>query len=429
MTDRERIRRPRFPVSVFPRFREFNFPRPTGDAVAVGVLAALLLFIAVNLQAGWVYAVDALLIGLLIVGSLSAVLGIRGLTVERAMPHEAFEGDRIRVTLRVLLRRGRRYFITLHDAVPGLEAGIVPLPICEGRHPASQSYQTAALRRGVFTVETAQVSSADLAGLFVFRRRMPAPGTITVFPRYAVLGDFQVPGRHGPEAASIPRTDRAGLEVAGVREFRDGDSLRHVHWRSTARRGTLVVREFEHEAVEAVAVLIDTRAESYAGDRSGQAFEDVVRAAASVTHAVTRSGRPIQLIGAYREQASTAVGGWSQALHWLARVQLDGLLPPIEVYRTTVAPGTPVVICSADLDAPAALARQGVPVVAVIVDVASYTESTQSTQSSTHASGNWVDRGDSSSASGEMVLEALGIPVAVLRRGVEVGACLASLSQ
>jgi len=188
--------------------------RPTGDAIAVAVLAALLLFIAVNLQAGWVYAVDALLIGLLAVGGLSAGLGIRGLTVERAMPREAFEGDPVPVTLRVLLRRGRRYFITLHDAFPGLAAGMVRLAVCDARSPAAQSYQTAALRRGVFTAETVEARSSGLAGLFVFRRRVAAPGAITVFPRYAVLAEFRVPGRTGPDAASVPRADRAGSSVS-----------------------------------------------------------------------------------------------------------------------------------------------------------------------------------------------------------------------
>lgn len=389
--------------------------RPTGDAVAVGVLGALLLFIAINLQAGWVYAVDALLIGLLIAGCVSAGLGVRGLTVERIMPHEAVEGDPVTVTLRVLVRRGRRYFLALHDAVAGLNPGTVRLPVCDARRPAAQSYQTVALRRGVFTVEAIDARSSGLAGLFVFRRRVAAPGAITVFPRYAVLAEFRVPGRTGPETASTPRPDRAGLEVAGVREFRDGDSLRHVHWRSTARRGTLVVREFEHEAAETIALLIDTRGEPYAADPSGQAFEDLVRAAASVAQVVTRSGRPVQLIGASGTQASGVMAGWAQALHWLARVQPHGTLSPLEAYRSAVVPGTPVVICSADVYAAAAFAQHGIPVAAVLVDVASY--------------GDRGDRADRVDSSGEMVLDALEVPLAWLRRGAEVGACLASLSR
>src|SRR5438034_9087683 len=102
---------------------------------------------------------------------------------------------------------------------------MVRLAVCDARSPAAQSYQTAALRRGVFTAETVEARSSGLAGLFVFRRRVAAPGAITVFPRYAVLAEFRVPGRTGPDAASVPRADRAGLEVAGVREFRDGDKI------------------------------------------------------------------------------------------------------------------------------------------------------------------------------------------------------------
>src|SRR5947208_1899650 len=60
----------------------------------------------------------------------------------------------------------------------------------------------------------------------------------------------------------------------------------------------------------------------------------------------------------------------------------------------------------------AAFAERGIPVAAVLVDAAAY-----------------GDRGDSGDSSGEMVLEALGIPLALLRRGAEVGACLASLSR
>src|SRR3989442_11720032 len=193
---------------------------------------------------------------------------------------------------------------------------------------------------------------------------------MTVFPRYWALAEFPLPGRTGPDIASVPRPDRNGLEGAGVREFRAGDSLRHVHWRSTARRGTLVVREFEHEAADAVALLIDTRAEVYAADRSGQAFEDLVQAAASIVHTVTQSGRPVELIGARGTQVSTAVVGWSQALHWLARVQPHGMRSPLAAYRSAAVSETPAGIRTPARDAPAALAQQGVPVAAVPVGVA-----------------------------------------------------------
>jgi uncharacterized protein (DUF58 family) len=385
--------------------------RPTSDAVAIGVLAALLLIVATNLQAGWVYAVDALLIGLLAVSGLSARFSLRGLIVDRLMPLEVFDGDTLTIRLRVAVRRGRGYFIELRDTVPGVTPQMVVLPTCDARHPVTLTYAARAERRGVGRVDSIDARASGLAGLFVARRRVAAPGTITVFPRYWALTGFQVPRRDGAETTSFPRQSRDGQEPAGVREFRDGDSLRHVHWRSTARRGTLVVREFEHEASDPVTVLLDTRLELYAADQSGQAFEDLVRAAASIVHAVSRSGRPVQLLGASGTEALHAVAGWVSALHWLARIQADGRLTPAEVYSATVAPGTPVVLCSADADAAAALAQRGIPLSVVLVDVASYAESR------------------SQGVAIEMLLQALGVRSAVLRKGEEGGACLAWLER
>ncbi len=383
--------------------------RPTGDAFAIAVLAALLLFVAANLQAGWVYAVDALLIALLAVGGLSARFSVRGLTVERRLPQEAFEGDAVTVTLRVAVRRGQRYFLELRDAVPGLTSHASFIPRAGARRLAVVTYRAIAQRRGVHRVDSLEVQSSGLAGLFVSRRRVPVPGAVTVFPRYWPIPEFPLPGRVGVEAASVPQPARDGLDVAGVREFRDGDSLRHVHWRSTARRGALVVREFERDVRQPVALLLDTRRPVQAGDGAAEAFDDLVRAAASIAHAVTQSGRAVHLAGASGAEPLTAVTGWTQALHWLARVRADGILAPADVYAAAIPAGTPVVICSPDADAVAALAQRGIPVAAILSDAASYAQEARRTHS------------------GEMLLQALTVPVAVLRRGDEVGACLRSL--
>ncbi len=383
--------------------------RPTGDAFAIAVLAALLLFVAANLQAGWVYAVDALLIALLAIGWLSARFSVRGLTVERLLPQEVFEGDAVTVTLRVAVRRGQRHFLEVRDAVPGLTSHVSFIPRCDARRRAVVTYQATAARRGVHRVDSLEVRSSGLAGLFVSRRRLPVPGAVTVFPRYWPIPEFPLPGRVGVEAASAPQAARDGLDVAGVREFRDGDSLRHVHWRSTARRGALVVREFERDVQQPVGLLLDTRRPVQAGEGAAEAFDDLVRAAASIAHAVTRSGRAIHLAAASGAEPLTTVTGWTQALHWLARIRADGALAPADVYAAAIPAGAPVVICSPDADAVAVLAQRGIPVAAVLSDAASYAQEGQRTHS------------------GEMLLQALTVPVAVLRRGEEVGTCLRSL--
>jgi uncharacterized protein (DUF58 family) len=405
--------------------------RPTSDAIAIGILAAFLLFVAINLQAGWVFGVDALLIGLLIVGWLSARATLRGVAVRRQIVSEAFEGEEVAVTLTVTVRHGRRYFLEVRDAVPGLTAVASVIPACDSRRPAVVTYQTVAQQRGVHQADTVELQTGGLAGLFTSRRRLEARSALTVFPRYWPLAEFPLPGASS-EGESTPVPVREGLEITGVREFRDGDSLRHVHWRSTARRGTLVVREFERSGRQPLALLLDTGSTAYASGGGRDAFEDLVRAAASIAFAVTQAGHDVQLVAANGQTPLTAVTGWRQALHWLARVQPDGRLSLGEVYAAALPAGTGVVVCSPSADAVAMLAHRGVALAAVLVDITSYAESqaapsVKAAPPVTRGGGDGAHR-DNSTAAGEMLLEALGVPSAVLRCGEEVGASLRSLN-
>lgn len=379
---------------------------PTREAVAVGVLAALLLFVALNLQAGWVYAVDALLIGLLLVGWISARASVRGLTVQRTMPAEVFEGDPVPVTLTVGAPRWTRYLLQLRDAVPGLAPAQVPVPMLSPGVPVTVTYRTPACHRGSHVATTVDVVSSGLTGLFTARTRAPASGELTIYPRYWVLGHFLLPGRTDQQAAAVTQVARRGTEFAGVRDFRDGDALRHVHWRSTARRGTLVVREFEEEMQPAAALLLDARAAVQAGTDDENTFEDLIRAAASIAHFVTAAGRPVQLLYSEGRHTHTMEGGWREVLDALARLQPTGALSPVDIHRA-LPPGTPVVVLTPDAQSAAALARQGSPLTLVIAEAGSY----QQVRSSGGADRTASRHGPA-------------VPTYVLRRGEEVGACL-----
>lgn len=372
---------------------------PTRDAVIVGVLAALLLFVALNLQAGWVYAVDALLIGLLIAGAFSSRLAVAGLTIERAVPSEAFEGETVPVTLTIMAPRWRRFFVEIVDFVPGLDPHSLFVPLVRPRRPLKLTYRTAARRRGVHTGGSLELRSGGLTAMFRASRRITAPATLVIYPRYWPLVSFPLPGRFPAPADVAVRTTRSGIEFHGVRDFRDGDSLRHVHWRSTARRGTLVVREFEDEARGGVTLVLDTRAPHSAEDPDGR-FEDLVRAAASVAHYVTRSGRPVRIIAGLGPGVVDVTGGWTDACDCLARVNHTGMRSPDQLISAAGVPARgPVVLFTTDAAAVAPLARGDRAVVAVVA-------------------GSVSDEGHSSIA-----------PVCILRAGEEIGPQLESFAR
>src|SRR5204862_7413551 len=99
-------------------------------------------------------------------------------------------------------------------------------------------------RRGEVSITHLLVQTAAPFGLFRVRRILHAPATLTVFPRWYPAPADRSTAVLTPDSATRPRAGSGGAFL-GTREYRTGDPLRAVHWRSSLRRGKLVVKEFE----------------------------------------------------------------------------------------------------------------------------------------------------------------------------------------
>lgn len=144
-----------------------------------------------------------------------------------------------------------------------------------------------------------------------------------VLPRTLPLTPVRgVPAGGGGESASSPRTALHGEDDVGVREYRVGDDLRRIHWRSTARTGETMVRQDDEPARRRALVVLDDRAVAHAGTGGGGSFEWAVTAAASVTHLLLGARFEVHL-----RLASESIGpvlpvaGVEHALDRLAAVQ------------------------------------------------------------------------------------------------------------
>lgn len=112
------------------------------------------------------------------------------------------------------------------------------------RRSASWRVNVQCPRRGLYRIGPVTVSSGDPFG--IFRRQMSSgkPESLIVYPQTVPLPNFTV-ARGDPAIITLDST--AGVDVAGVRESRTGDSLKHVHWPSTVHAGKLMVKTFEPE--------------------------------------------------------------------------------------------------------------------------------------------------------------------------------------
>ncbi len=132
-----------------------------------------------------------------------------------------------------------------------------------------------------------------------------------------------------------------------LREYVPGDDLRHIHWRTSARTGTLVVKQLVDTTKPEIVVIVDNRRVAV----SEQDFEEIVEIAASLLHAADQDGFPSQLVFADGDNETSVDGVAISHLDRLTDVQLsadDSLLELAEALR---ARGRSLVYLTGDLGA------------------------------------------------------------------------------
>ncbi len=159
---------------------------------------------------------------------------------------------------------------------------------------ARAAYRFPTDRRGRFEVGPLRTTMTDPFGLA--ERTSVVLGTehVIVYPRVRPV--FPPPELGGLDVDREHPRLRARVEPAGefhtLRDYAPGDDLRRVHWRSTARRGHLNVRQDEARRRAPALVMLDVRPDAY----DAESFERAVEACASIVTAIEQSGRPLEVM-------------------------------------------------------------------------------------------------------------------------------------
>jgi uncharacterized protein (DUF58 family) len=151
--------------------------------------------------------------------------------------------------------------------------------------------------RGKFTVGPLRLRVADVFGLVELGRSFSSSNTLVVSPKIVPLPGGAVTGSwlgDGDGHAKVAAA--AGDDDAGTRPYRDGDELRRVHWRSTARYGELMVRREEQQWRNHAVLLLDTRRSAHVGTGASSSFEFAVSAVASIGVHLAMHGFDGQLV-------------------------------------------------------------------------------------------------------------------------------------
>ena len=153
------------------------------------------------------------------------------------------------------------------------------------------SYQLRSDLRGKFVIGPMRVRIADVFGLVELTANFASKSTLTVTPKIVPLTAASTTGSWSSDGDGRTRmTAAAGDDDVIPRAYRDGDELRRVHWRSTARYGELMVRREEQRWQDRAVVILDSRRSAHAGTGPSSSFEFAVSAAASIGVHLARSG-------------------------------------------------------------------------------------------------------------------------------------------
>ena len=233
------------------------------------------------------------------------------------------EGDDIEVELRIEhTAHLPPPSLMLVEKVSGLGERRTPLESRHGR------YTLSGVRRGRYLFLDVRAVLEDAFGLQRAEIRLAAPWTLLVYPRLVELeGLFSEGGTYARDGRRLLLRRPSGFDLHSVRDYEQGESLRKVHWRSTAKRGELMVKELEDSPRDEVAVLLDGEASAVVGE----SFDVQVRAAGSLLLAQARRGRRSVLLvnGAHPtvQRVHSYETDWPQAYDLLAVAEADGHAP------------------------------------------------------------------------------------------------------
>lgn len=193
---------------------------------------------------------------------------------------------------------------------------------------AAVGYSVRSDVRGRWNIGPMRLRMTDPFGMCEVVRAFSATDPLVVVPRVHPLVPVRGGGAWRGAGESTTATAAAsGEHDVATREFRHGDDLRRVHWRSTARRGELMVRRDELPHLLRATILLDRRAVGHRGDGPASSFEWAVSAAASIATLLVDAGYGVRVLADDVDMPWTGrdVGSGSGAiLDRLAVVELGG---------------------------------------------------------------------------------------------------------
>lgn len=282
--------------------------------------------VIVGLTAGWVEAWTlGIISAVLVTVSLPFLLGGHDYRVALTLDKDrVVAGTDITARLSVTNQASRISLPGVLDIPVGVGLVEVNVPLLFAGAEHREELTIGAQRRGVIDVGPITIGRGDPIGILRREVSWPQVERIHVHPVTVAIPSTSsglIKDLEGTPTRDIVDTD---LAFHAIREYAPGDSRRHIHWKSTAKTGTLMVRQYEETRRASISVILDLNTEEYASEDE---FEMMVSAASSLAVQGVRDGREVFVSSS--SPVSEFSRGVVQSIQTLpsitARTLLDGM--------------------------------------------------------------------------------------------------------
>lgn len=316
----------------------------------------------------------SMLAGPLLLSRHLALFTLRGLVVQRRLPRAVCAGDLLVVQLAIANTRRRvgSWILLLEEPVRRLghhvlmvgggeakrngavSEGSVLFPYIPARQTCKGAYRGRLTERGRYRLGPLRLSTRFPFGLFRYSMQCGMPATLTVLPRLGRLTQSWKALRHESFAGNDRREHRPGIDgdFYGLRPWQRGDSRRWIHWRTSARAGGVMVRQFEQPHSRDAAIVLDLWQPAVPDAASAENVELAVSFAATLAAELCRTGNSDVFLVAADPRPRVSGGPGSAALlqDLMERLALvdaqsdDRLVELLQLAVGQVEPGTEIVV-------------------------------------------------------------------------------------
>ena len=312
-------------------------------------LVLLLFLMAVLFRVDFFFYILYLFFGAYFLSRFWTERAMRKIECVREYTNRAFPGEHTDVTLHV---RNRGLlplpWIRIHESLPVelkspnfFRAVFSLLP----KEAATFHYALDCRRRGYYHIGPVTIMSGDLFGMVSYEKTLVSDDHMIVYPRIVPLTQLRLPAQ--TPFGSIPTKQRIFEDpsrMVGVRAYQSGDSLRYIHWKTTATTGQLQVKRFEPAISIESQIFLNLNRTEYTINRANIATELAITTAASIAHCLAEKRQTVGLscngLDPFAEDGRPIVlpprrgrAYLMQILDVLARVQVSEDAPFVDLVR------------------------------------------------------------------------------------------------